>query len=198
MSEHDIAAASEAGVRSRSTGGKPSLFDRLRALFGLGGASIRDDIEEALADTSTEVDVSPQERALLKNVLALHEVHRRRRHGPARRHRRRCARTASSPTSSRSFATPVIRACRCTAIPSTIRAAWCTSAILSPISPSRRTPPERRARRNRCHRPRRPMPKRRYQLLFRGLGGLDIPLSQANILRPVLFVPPSMPALDLL
>ena len=27
---------------------------------------------------------------------------------------------------------------------------------------------------------------------------LDIPLAQANILRPVLFVPPSMPALDLL
>ena len=58
-----------------ASGGKPSLFDRLRALFGLGGASIRDDIEEALADTSTEDDVSPQERALLKNVLALHEVH---------------------------------------------------------------------------------------------------------------------------
>ena len=40
----------------------------------MASASIRDDLEEALADTSTEDDVSPQERALLKNVLALHEV----------------------------------------------------------------------------------------------------------------------------
>ncbi len=70
MTEHD--PTSEAG--KTGSGGKPSLFDRLRALFGLGGLSIRDDIEDALADTSIEDDISPQERALLKNVLALHEV----------------------------------------------------------------------------------------------------------------------------
>ncbi len=75
MSEHDVSAASDAGAGKAASGGKPSLFDRLRALFGIGGASIRDDIEEVLADTSTEDDVSSQERALLKNVLALHEVH---------------------------------------------------------------------------------------------------------------------------
>lgn len=73
MSEHDSPAMSEAG--KPGSGGKPSLFDRLRSLFGLGGASIRDDIEDALADTSLESDISPQERALLKNVLALDEVH---------------------------------------------------------------------------------------------------------------------------
>src|SRR6202040_1974096 len=70
MTEHE--PASEA-VKAGS-GGKPSLFDRLRALFGLGGLAIRDDIADALADTSIEDDISPQERALLKNVLALHEV----------------------------------------------------------------------------------------------------------------------------
>src|SRR5208283_1976634 len=75
MSEHDVSAASDAGAGKAASGGKPSLFDRLRALFGIGGASIRDDIKEVLADTSTEDDVSSQERALLKNVLALHEVH---------------------------------------------------------------------------------------------------------------------------
>jgi CBS domain containing-hemolysin-like protein len=75
MSEHDVSAASEAGAAKPAASGKPSLFDRLRALFGIGGASIRDDLEEALADASPEDDVSPQERALLKNVLALHEVH---------------------------------------------------------------------------------------------------------------------------
>src|SRR3984893_11275943 len=70
MTEDD--RTSEAG--EEGSGEKPSLFDRLRALFALRGLSIRDDIADALADTSIEDDISPQERALLKNVLALHEV----------------------------------------------------------------------------------------------------------------------------
>jgi CBS domain containing-hemolysin-like protein len=49
-------------------------MDRLRSLFGLGGASVRDDIQEALEDTSADPDFSPLERAMLKNVLSLHEV----------------------------------------------------------------------------------------------------------------------------
>ncbi len=51
-----------------------SLMERLRALFGLTGASIRDDIEDALEDAAIGEDFSPQERAMLKNVLDLHEV----------------------------------------------------------------------------------------------------------------------------
>ncbi|MGO8737506.1 hemolysin family protein [Rhodoblastus sp.] len=51
-----------------------SLMDRLRAVFGLGGASIRDDIEDALEDASVADTFSPQERTILKNVLGLHEV----------------------------------------------------------------------------------------------------------------------------
>jgi CBS domain containing-hemolysin-like protein len=51
-----------------------SVLDRLRALFGLSGASIRDDIEDALDDASIADDFSPQERAMLKNVLGLHEI----------------------------------------------------------------------------------------------------------------------------
>jgi CBS domain containing-hemolysin-like protein len=73
MSEHDTSAGNDAA--KAGPGGKPGLFDRLRALFGLGGMSTRSDIEVALADTSIEDDISPHERALLKNVLALHEVH---------------------------------------------------------------------------------------------------------------------------
>src|SRR5579885_626058 len=73
MSDQSGPAASEAG--KPSTAGKPSLFDRLRSLFGLGGASIRDDIEDAIEDASPEDDISAQERALLKNVLSLDEVH---------------------------------------------------------------------------------------------------------------------------
>jgi len=53
---------------------RPSLMERLRSLVGLGGASVRDDIEDALADTKTETDFSPQERIMLKNVLGLHEL----------------------------------------------------------------------------------------------------------------------------
>jgi CBS domain containing-hemolysin-like protein len=53
---------------------RPSLLDRLRALFGLAGASVRDDIQEALEDNSDDTDFSPQERLMLKNVLGLREV----------------------------------------------------------------------------------------------------------------------------
>jgi len=49
------------------------LFDRLRTLFGMTPASIRDDIEDAI-DEETGAEFSPQERAILKNVLRLHDV----------------------------------------------------------------------------------------------------------------------------
>src|SRR5271157_5158719 len=49
------------------------LFERVRALFGLTSASVRDDIEDAI-DESVGAEFTPQERAILKNVLALHDV----------------------------------------------------------------------------------------------------------------------------
>ena len=52
----------------------PGLFERLRALFGLEPASVRDDIEDALAEAEANADFTPQERAILRNVLALHDV----------------------------------------------------------------------------------------------------------------------------
>jgi CBS domain containing-hemolysin-like protein len=55
--------------RSSSRG---SIVERLRALFGLSGASIRDDIEDALEDDAVAEDFTPYEREMLKNVLALH------------------------------------------------------------------------------------------------------------------------------
>ena len=42
-------------------GERPSLLDRLRNLFGLGSASIRDDIEDALDDESIQSDLSAQD-----------------------------------------------------------------------------------------------------------------------------------------
>jgi len=51
-----------------------SLFERLRGLLGLNPGSVRDDIEEALAEAGAGADFSPKERAILTNVLALHDI----------------------------------------------------------------------------------------------------------------------------
>src|SRR5436305_15169988 len=71
MTETEIEreAIAEAHVAPR-----PSLLERLRGLFGLGGAPIRDDIQMALEDTAASEDFSAQERAMLKNVLNSHEL----------------------------------------------------------------------------------------------------------------------------
>ena len=57
--------ASEPPRPTEQTGG---LFERVRALFGLAPASVRDDIEDAI-DESVGAEFTPQERAILKNVL---------------------------------------------------------------------------------------------------------------------------------
>ncbi|MBI1869109.1 MAG: HlyC/CorC family transporter [Methylocystis sp.] len=64
--------AAPAGVESLSEPQRPGLIERLRALIGLEPASVREDIEEALEEATG--DVTPQERTLLKNVLALHDL----------------------------------------------------------------------------------------------------------------------------
>ena len=51
-----------------------NLFERLRGLLGLGAGSVRDDIEDALEGADGNGDFTPQERAILKNVLGLHDV----------------------------------------------------------------------------------------------------------------------------
>jgi CBS domain containing-hemolysin-like protein len=63
--------APPASPSSRET--TPGLFERLRGLFGLAPGSVRDDIEDAI-DESAGAEFTPQERAILKNVLALHDV----------------------------------------------------------------------------------------------------------------------------
>ncbi len=56
----------------RSQEARGNLLDRLRGLLGLAPASVREDIEDALEEAAG--DVSPHERALLKNVLGLHDL----------------------------------------------------------------------------------------------------------------------------
>jgi CBS domain containing-hemolysin-like protein len=191
MTEHD--PWSEAGKAGQ--GGKPSLLDRLRALFGRGGVSIRDDIEDALADTSIEDDISPRERALLKNVLALHEVQVGDVMVP------RADIVAASLQTKLADVLEVFRTAGHSRLPVHgetlddprgmvhIRdfVAYLGAAAIPPYrkestagSPPTELEGEAGAS---CRWPR---------------PGLDLPLSQASILRPVLFVPASMPALDLL
>jgi len=67
--DYDPGARAPSGSREASAG----LFERLRALLGLAPASVRDDIEEAI-DESASAEFTPQERAILKNVLALRDV----------------------------------------------------------------------------------------------------------------------------
>src|SRR5215213_9712405 len=50
-------------------------YGRLLTRFGLKSReSIRDDLEDALAETVEDTDFSPQERAMLKNVLGFHRI----------------------------------------------------------------------------------------------------------------------------
>src|SRR4051812_16895156 len=71
------APASSAGQtsadRSRETPREPSsVIDKLLALVGLKqSASIRNDLQDALSENAAGADFSPQERAMLQNVLAL-------------------------------------------------------------------------------------------------------------------------------
>ncbi|MDQ6702698.1 MAG: hemolysin family protein [Pseudomonadota bacterium] len=185
MTEHDILAASEAGSGTQVSGGKPSLFDRLRGLFGLGGASIRDDIADTLADTSIEDDVSPQERALLKNVLALHEVHVGDVMVP------RADIVAVDLQTKLADVLEIFRHAGHSRLPvhgETLddpRGMVHIRDFVAHLAVNANPPsaePEGEAAAS-CRWPRR---------------GLEMSLSQANILRPVLFVPASMPALDLL
>ena len=51
-----------------------SMIERLRALFGMSQASVREDIEDALESPEDVETFSPQERAMLRNVLDFHEL----------------------------------------------------------------------------------------------------------------------------
>lgn len=61
-------------ARDQSRVERPSLFERLRSLFVREETSVRGDIEDALEGESLAGDISPQERAMLRNVLDLHEL----------------------------------------------------------------------------------------------------------------------------
>jgi len=69
MSDSD---RTERGDKPREAQG--GLMERLRSLLGLDAGSVRDDIEDALKGASEDAEFTPQERVILKNVLGLHDV----------------------------------------------------------------------------------------------------------------------------
>ena len=55
---------------------RPTLFHRLAGYFGRrNGSTLREDLADALSDTASEIEAfSPSERAMLNNILRLREV----------------------------------------------------------------------------------------------------------------------------
>ena len=63
------------GVGGHADRVRETWFDRLRAALGLrGAASIREDLADALAANDVTAGFSPEERAMLANILRLREV----------------------------------------------------------------------------------------------------------------------------
>lgn len=72
-SSHSSASASATTEPSHE---RPSLFERLAGLFrSRNGSSLRDDLTDALAESAADTEgFSPGERAMLNNILRLREV----------------------------------------------------------------------------------------------------------------------------
>ncbi len=177
MSEHNKSS----GVEAHS---KPTLLERMRNALGLSGASVRDDIEDALEETKTSADFSPQERTMLKNVLGLHELRVEDVKVP------RADIIAIQDSCSLADVLRLFRTAGHSRLPVYHETLddprgmvhirdfvdHLASAAEVGTKSNRKVPDQPRV----------------------NVLDLKVPLSAAKILRPVLFVPPSMPALDLL
>jgi CBS domain containing-hemolysin-like protein len=164
-----------------------TLVGRLMALLGLRPApSIRDDLEDALADTESRGDLSPREREMLKNVLGL----RGRRVEDVMVPR---ADIVSVPLDTTlGDLLRVFRTAGHSRLPVHGETLDDPSGMvhirdfLDYLAAKAETVPAAR--------------RRKLPAGMPDLGKVDLstPLGAAKILRPVLYAPPSMPALDLL
>ncbi len=186
----------EALGNEAQTAHRPSLLERLRGLFGLGGASIRDDIQIALEDTAESEDLSAQERAMLKNVLNLHELRVADVMVP------RADIIAVGLETTLREVLSLFRTAGHSRLPVHAEtlddprgmvhirdfldflAASAEAAVAMKRKSGTALPEDKTGG--------------PAGLTYATALDLNMPLSQANILRPVLFAPPSMPALDLL
>ena len=180
MKDNDRDPVTRPEGRAERRAAPPSLLDRLRSVFGLGAASLRDDIEDALEETGAEAVFSQQERAMLRNVLGLHEIRVEDIMVP----RADIIAVGSSMTLGEVLA--VFRAAGHSRLPvhdDTLddpRGMIHIRDFVDVLAGSTDNLPE---------------------MSTSGMGGpvtLDTRVADADVTRPVLFVPPSMQALDLL
>lgn len=182
---------------------RPNLLDRLRQALGITPASLRDDIEDALEQTDSADDFSPHERVILRNVLELHE------------HRvhdimiPRADIVAVAITSTLEEVLSVFRTAGHSRLPVHgetlddprgmvhIRdfVDYLAGAVEVGMRRRKHTPGEDSSRRSEADTQ---LEKRAQRLAALGAIDLASTLATTSIIRPVLFVPPSMPALDLL
>jgi CBS domain containing-hemolysin-like protein len=176
------------GEPSEADGARERWYDRLLARIGLKSKdTIRHDLEEALAEVGEE-NFSPQERAMLKNVLGFHRF----RVDDAMVPRVDIVAVSAEATLGELLA--LFRTAGHSRLPvfgETLddpRGMVHIRDFLDYIAAKAEA------------RPRRIPDGAAAAALPPSLGDVDlsVPLSTAGIVRPVLFVPPSMPAIDLL
>ncbi len=167
----------------------PRLFERLRSLVGIKHqASLRDDLRDVLDEAGTEnVDLRPEERAMLRNILGMREVKLADIMVP------RADIVAVDESICLGELLKIFRENGHSRLPiyrdslddplGMIHIRDLMGYIITG-APLKRTASGRRMR--------------TIQELELGKIDLSTPLSASKLKRPVLFVPPSMPALDLL
>ena len=188
------------GPAPESKAERPSLIDRLRSLFGVGGPSIRDDIEDALEDSSTEAEFTAEERLILKNVLGLHEVRVQDIMVP------RADIVGVCIDASLAEVLNLFRTAGHSRLPAhgeTLddpRGMVHIRDFVDYIAGLAQTVPPKPRPAVATEQPAPASAADSELTKYVGCKGVDLslPLSRSDIIRPVLFVPPSMPALDLL
>ncbi|THD48811.1 MAG: HlyC/CorC family transporter [Bradyrhizobium sp.] len=160
----------------------------MRAMFGMAPASVRDDIEDALDGAANDADFTAQERAILKNVLGLHDVRVADVMVP------RADIISVSAEASLGELLALFRTAGHSRLPvygETLddpRGMVHIRDFVDFLASEPSFGLVERATADPTHQKAAEIPELR----------MDMPLSAAHILRPVLFAPPSMPALDLL
>lgn len=178
---------------------RSGLIERLRSLFGSSQGSARHDIEDVLADTSTD-EFSSHERSMLRNVLTLHELRVRDIMVP------RADVVAVALDDSLSAVLALFRTAGHSRLPvhgQTLddqRGMIHIRDFLDYLARNAEV-------KNGLHIPERDAIEQGDGRALEmdassganlGVVDLSVPLSQANIIRQVLYAPPSMPVLDLL
>lgn len=184
--------------------GRTTLLDRMRNLLGLSPASLRDDIEDALEQTQNADDFSPQERVILRNVLELHEHRVRDIMIP------RADIVAVAITATLAEVLTVFRTAGHSRLPVHgetlddprgmihIRDFVDYLAGAVELGMRRRKRPATEPASAQSDAESESLDKRSHRLAAVGALDLSTELTHSSVIRPVLFVPPSMPALDLL